>query len=234
MDAEHPIGEPSPPKHTMVRRVFSLFFAGLAALVPIGGTIWLFSLIYQALLNLGDFIIDDCVIFSLNRLRGARLPEEMWHFDFPAANLVRFALPLAVIFATGFAVTNAPGRRVLAWMDQAMTRIPVLGFIYNGIKQFVDALRNLGGPRKFKSVAYIDYPASGHRLIGFVTGNYRDPDSGSNKTVVFLPTAPNPLTGFTVVVDDERVINSSISLEAAMKIIISAGLVVPGGEDRKA
>ena len=237
MDAEQTIGEPRPPKHPKVRRGVNLFFAGVAALVPIGGTIWLIFLIYQGLLHLGNFIIDDGVFRSLNWLRGVdpvRNPELLWQFDFFGANLVRFALPVAVIFATGFAVTNAPGRRALSWMDQAMIRIPVLGFIYAAIKQFVDALRNLGGPRKFKSVAYIDYPAPGHRLIGFVTGNYRDPDSGANKTTVFIPTSPNPLTGFTVIVDDERVINSHISLEAASKMILSAGLVPPGEEKKEA
>lgn len=228
MDPEEPIGEPRVSKHPVMRRGVNLFFAGVAALVPIGGTIWVIFLIYKALLMLGNFIIDDLVFRSLNQLRGAHEASEMWHFDFPGANLVRFALPVAVIFGTGFAVTNAPGRRALSWVDQWITRIPLFGFIFAAIKQFVDALRNLGGPRKFKSVAYIDYPASGHRLIGFVTGNYRDPDTGVDKTTVFIPTSPNPLTGFTLVVDDERVINSKISLEAASKMILSAGLVPPG------
>jgi len=228
MDGETPIGEPKASKHPAMRRGVNLFFAGVAALVPIAGTIWLIWLIYKGLLHLGNFIIDSCVFRSINWLRGAHSAEEMWHFEFPGANLVRFALPLAVIFATGFAVTNAPGRRALGWMDEWITRIPLLGFIYAAIKQFVDALRNLGGPRKFKSVAYIDYPAPGHRLIGFVTGNYRDPDGGGDKTTVFIPTSPNPLTGFTLVVDDERVINSHISLQEASKLILSAGLVAPG------
>ena len=233
MEPEEPIGEPRPSKHPLVRRAVNLFFAGVAVLLPIGGTVWVIYLIYNALLLLGNTIIDDFVFRALNRLRGATVQSEMWHFDFPAANLVRFALPVAVIFAAGFAVTNAPGRRALTWMDQWITRIPVLGFIYAAIKQFVDALRNLGGPRKFKSVAYIDYPAPGHRLIGFVTGNYRDPDSGSNKTAVFIPTSPNPLTGFTLLVDNERVINSNISLEEASKMILSAGLVSPGSEGKQ-
>jgi len=207
-----------------------LFFAGTAALVPIIGTLWLLVLIYQGLLLVGDFIIDDCIFRSLNRLRGARTAAEMWRFDFHGANLVRFALPLAVIFLVGFGVTNTPGKRVLGWMDKAMTRIPVFGFIYAAFKQFIDALRNLGGPRKFKSVAYIDYPSPGCRLIGFVTGSYKDPDSRMHKTAVFIPTSPNPLTGFTLLVDDERVINSRLSLQEASKMILSAGIVSPGSE----
>ena len=226
------IGEPkTAPRHPAVRRAFNLLFAGTAALVPIIGTLWLLVLIYRGLLIIGDFIIDSCVIRSLNWVRGARTAADMWHFDFPGANLVRFALPLAIIFTVGFAVTHTPGRRVLAWMDGVISRIPVFGFIYAAIKQFVDALRNLGGPRKFKSVAYVDYPSPGCRLIGFITGSYTDPDSGSHKTAIFIPTSPNPLTGFTLLVDDERVINSKISLEDASKMILSAGLVSPGSEE---
>jgi len=233
MDPASPIGEPLPSRHPAVRRAFNLFFAGTAALVPIIGTLWLLVLIYRGLLVVGDFIIDDCIFGSLNRLRGVRHATEMWRFDFPGANLVRFALPLAVVFLVGFGVTNKPGKRVLAWMDGAMTRIPVFGFIYASFKQFIDALRNLGGPRKFKSVAFVDYPSPGCRLIGFVTGGYHDPDTGVHKTSIFIPTSPNPLTGFTLLVDDERVINSRISLQDASKMILSAGLVSPGSEEEK-
>jgi uncharacterized membrane protein len=219
--------DPPPPRHSGVRRALRYFFAGVGALVPIGGTLWVLLLIYQALLRVGDFLIDDCVFGSLNWLRGVKDGDAMWRFDFPGANLVRFAVPVAIILGMGFAVTHAPGRRALSWLNKAITRIPVLGFIYAAIKQFVDALHNLGGPRKFKSVAYVDYPAPGCRLIGFVTGACRDPDTGAPKTAIFIPTSPNPLTGFTLLVDDERVINSSITLEEASKLIISAGLVLP-------
>lgn len=228
MDPVPSNGAVPPVRHPAVRRAVHLFLAGVAALVPIVGTVWLLLLLYRGLRDVGDFIIDDWIFGALNRLRGVRDPAELWRFNFPGANFVRFALPVAVIFAVGFAVTHAPGKRVLAWLDGAMTRIPVLGFLYSGFKQFVDALRNLGGPRKFKGVAYVDYPAPGCRLVGFVTGSYRDPDTGAHKTAVFIPTSPNPLTGLTLLVDDERVINSHISLEEATKIIISAGLVLPG------
>jgi len=233
MEPASTIGKPLPPRHPAMRRAFNLFFAGTAALVPIIGTLWLLVLLYRGLLLIGNFIIDDCIFGSINWVRGARSAGEMWRFDFAGANFVRFALPLAVIFLIGFAVTNTPGKRVLGWMDGAMSRIPVFGFIYAAFKQFVDALRNLGGPRKFKSVAFVDYPSPGCRLIGFVTGGYKDPDTGAHKTSIFIPTSPNPLTGFTLLVDDERVINSRISLQDASKMILSAGLVSPGSEEEK-
>jgi uncharacterized membrane protein len=91
----------------------------------------------------------------------------------------------------------------------------------------VDAVKNLCGERKKKSVAYIEYPSPGCRLLGFVTGNYYDAQIGKNVTTVFIPTSPNPMTGFTIIIDDDKVEDSSMSLEEASKMILSAGLVAP-------
>lgn len=112
-----------------------------------------------------------------------------------------------------------------------MTRVPILGFFYSSLKQFVDALKNLGGNRKFKGVAYVEYPSPGCRLIGFVTGNYYDPETDRNVTSVFIPTSPNPMTGFVIIMDDDKVFNSNMTLEEAGKLVISAGLVAPNSFD---
>ena len=108
-----------------------------------------------------------------------------------------------------------------------MQRVPYLGAVYSALKQFVDAVKNLGGERKFKSVAYVEYPSPGCRLLGFVTGNYHDTQSGEDVTTVFIPTSPNPMTGFTLIVEDVKVEDSAMSLEEASKMILSAGLVAP-------
>ena len=138
-------------------------------------------------------------------------------------------------------MTNRPGRAAVNWIDGAITRVPILGFIYATLKQFVDALRNLGGPRKFKGVAYVEYPSPGCRLLGFITGNFRDPQTGKDVTSIFLPTSPNPMTGFIVIVDDDKIFDCEMSLEEASKMILSAGLVSPasyaapaqgGGDDK--
>jgi len=223
---------PHATRHTGIRKAFSTLLAGVASALPVLGTIWLLVLLYRVLRNLGDGIIDS-LFRALNTLRG--VGEESpgaWAFDFPGAPFVQALLPVLIVFLVGFAVTNAPGRRVLSWVEHRIERVPVLGFIYSSIRQLVDALKGLGGERKFKGVAYIEYPSPGCRLVGFVTGNYHDPQSGRDVTAIFLPTAPNPLTGFVVVVDDEKVMNSEMTLEEASKLIISAGLVapIPGSE----
>ena len=152
-------------------------------------------------------------------------------FEFPGADLIQALLPVLIVFGVGFAVTNRPGRRALSWVEGRIDRLPILGFVYSSIRQLVDALKGLGGERKFKGVAYIEYPSPGCRLLGFVTANYHDAQTGKDVTAVFMPTSPNPLTGFVVIVDDEKVTKSDMTLEEASKLIISAGLVSPMTDD---
>lgn len=220
-----PIGEMLPSKHPRLRKVMGLLLTGLAAVVPVVGTVWLLVLIYKILLKVGDAFIR-LLLHGLNLLRsGQDLTSS--DFAFHGSNFVRFLIPVLLLFLIGFAVANRPGRKVMHWMNSAMERIPYLGFIYSALKQFVDALRNLGGDRKFKSAAYVEYPSPGCRMLGFVTGNYHDVQTGKDVTTVFIPTSPNPMTGFIVIIDDDKVQNSEMSLEEASKMILSAGLVAP-------
>lgn len=199
--------------------------AGLAAVIPIGGTIWLLIIIYKVLLRIGDGMLG-LMLKGVNLLR---VNEDLTSSDFAfhGANFLRFLMPVALLFLIGFSVASKPGHRLLHWMDQAMQRIPYMGYIYSALKQFVDAVKDLGGDRKFKSVAYVEYPSPGCRMLAFVTGNYRDPQTGKDVTTVFIPTSPNPMTGFVIIIDDEKVAHSEMSLEEATKLVLSAGLVAP-------
>lgn len=224
------IGEATLKKHPRIRRFMSLLLTGLAAVIPTVGTIWLLVIIYKVLLKVGDIIINRLMVL-INGLRW-RVHDGVgefneWTFDFMGANFVRFLIPVLLLLLVGFAVANRPGRKVLHWLNQAMQRVPYLGFIYSALKQFVDAVKNLGGERKFKSVAYVEYPSPGCRMLGFVTGNYHDVQTGQDVTTVFIPTSPNPMTGFIIIIEDEKVQNSDMTLEEASKMILSAGLVAP-------
>jgi uncharacterized membrane protein len=220
-----PIGEPVPSKHPRIRKVMGMLLTGFAAVIPIVGTIWLMVVIYKVLMRVGDEMIK----FSLKMLNLLRSGEDLVTEDFAfyGSNFVRFLIPVMLLLLIGFGVANRPGRKFLHWLDYAMQHVPYLGFIYSALKQFVDAVKNLGGESKFKSVAYIEYPSPGCRLLGFVTGNYYDAQIGKNVTTVFIPTSPNPMTGFTIIIDDDKVEDSSMSLEEASKMILSAGLVAP-------
>ena len=225
MSEEIPIGEASSVESLKMNKLTKFLLTGLAAVIPIVGTLWLLIVIYKVLMRVGDEMIK-ALLKCLNLLRsGTDLTTE--NFAFYGSDLVRFLIPVFLLFIVGFAVANRPGRKLISWMDLAMQRIPYLGFIYATLKQFVDALKNLGGERKFKSVAYIEYPSPGCRLLGFVTGNYFDAQVDKHVTTVFIPTSPNPMTGFAIIIEDDKVQHSDMSLEEASKMILSAGLVPP-------
>lgn len=223
-------------KHSGFGRAARALLAGVASVIPVLATVWLLVIIYRILRDLGDGIIDGLFRY-LNLMRGidpSERPDLAWSFEFPGSNLVLALLPVAILFVIGSAVTNRPGRRLLGWFEGKIAKLPLLGFVYSSIKQLVDALKQLGAERRFKGVAFVEYPSPGCRLLGFITGNFRDEQTGKDVTAIFLPTAPNPLTGFVVVVEDEKVMNCDLSLEEASKLILSAGLVSPEGSEAPA
>ena len=232
-ESAKPTGKMKLNKHPYIARVMGLLLTGLAAVVPIVGTVWLLVVIYKILMRVGDEMLK-LALKGLNLMRSE--PDLVTEdFAFYGSNFVRFLIPVFLLLLVGFAVANRPGRKILHWLDQGMQLVPYLGSVYSALKQFVDAVKNLGGERKFKSVAYVEYPSPGCKLLGFVTGNYHDIQSGEDVTTVFVPTSPNPMTGFTIIVEDDKVEDSSMSLEEASKMVLSAGLVAPASyqEDEK-
>lgn len=200
---------------------------GLAVAFPLIVTLWLLWLSYSFILKVGRPVIDlgfGIVNFFLGREEG-----EAGYVTAPdwLLNLVAIVVPLLIFFFLGSMAHNVIGGRILGLVDKVFLRFPLISSIYSALKQMIDAFKGLGGSKNFQRVVYIDYPSPGCRLLGFVTGQYIDPDSGKGVTAVFLPTAPNPLTGFVLVIEDSRVVNSKLTVEQAMKFIISAGLVPP-------
>jgi uncharacterized membrane protein len=211
--------------HPYIAKFVGLLLTGLAAVIPTVGTIWLLAVVYKSLMWVGDEMLKlGLRVINLMRSERDLVSED---FAFYGSDFLRFLIPVFLLLLVGFGVANRPGRKILFWLNEGMQRVPYLGAVYSALKQFVDAVKNLGGERKFKSVAYIEYPSPGCRLLGFVTGNYHDAQTGEDVTTVFIPTSPNPMTGFTVIVEDDKVQDSTMTLEEASKMILSAGLVAP-------
>jgi uncharacterized membrane protein len=139
-----------------------------------------------------------------------------------------FFATLLLLLGVGFMATHVLGKKIIETFEKLILRIPVVAPLYSAVKQALESFRGFRDNRKFRGVAYIPYPHPGYHLIGFVTGNMHDPKLGGDVTTVFVPTAPNPLTGFVVTVPDQDLIESRLTLEQASKIIVSAGLVTPG------
>lgn len=236
MAKTHPPEPKGPSGITGLRKAL---LTGLAVVLPLAATVWIIGFLAHQLWKVGDWMLVESVRLGLwisDRIvtfdwAVGRLTDEQIHQQFlswPGAGVLRILLPLSIVAMIGLLALGGVWREWFQRLEVKVQRLPVLGLIYSSVKQLMEGFRGLGGKQKFKRVVYIEYPAPGCRLIGFVTGDYADPDTDKPVTVVFLPTSPNPLTGFTLLVDADKVSECSLSLEQALKMVFTAGLVTPG------
>lgn len=203
------------------------FLAGLALALPLIITFWILFSIYDLLHGWSKPVLAQ-IVSLVNELSG----DTALNIDDPklesVTNFIGFLFSVLVILGLGFMATNVIGVHIVTVVDKLLLRLPLVAVIYRPLKQVIDAFRSLGTTKQnFKRVVFVDYPVTGMRLIGFATGQFCDPQSGKAQTCVLLPTAPSPMTGILVVVDSDKVTDAPISIEEAMKMIISGGLVVP-------
>lgn len=203
------------------------FLAGLALALPLIITFWILYSIYDLLHGWSKPVLAQ-IVSLVNELSDQPLLDindpKLENFT----NFIGFLFSLGIILGLGFMATNVIGVHVVAAIDKLLLRVPLVAVIYRPLKQVIDAFRNLGGTKQnFKRVVFVDYPVPGMRMLGFATGQFCDPQTGKAMTCVLLPTAPSPMTGFLLVVDSDKLTDAPITIEDAMKMIISGGLVVP-------
>ena len=190
------------------------FFSGLLVSAPIGATIYITIFIVEFISGL---VPDQ---FNPNNLllefTGYRVPGLELLIAF-----ITFIL-LGIIFSTLF------GRSLLNYFDNLITRIPFAGNVYKAIKQITETFSNADGA--YQKVVLIEYPRKGVHAIGFMTGSTK----GEIKTKtqkemvnVFVPTTPNPTSGFLLLFAIDDVIELDMSVEDAIKLVVSAGMVIP-------
>ena len=223
---------PEPSERGALTATRNKAFAGLVFAVPLLATFAILRWIYLWVQNLSAPLIERGAV-SLNRLPwfDGRIPVAPEPFPAWAQALGVLAVVLGVILVLlliGILITNVVGRRVVGALDDFLLRIPFVSFIYKSLKQAIDAFRDLGaGERKFQRVVYVKYPATGSRLLGFVTGSSYDEKMQKEIIHIFVPTSPNPLTGLLILVEADEVEDSPMSIEDAMKMALSAGIVGP-------
>jgi len=138
------------------------------------------------------------------------------------------ALTLILIWLAGLVANNVFGRRWIRRGHLFLGRLPIIGSIYSPVKQFID---NVVSPQKmgFRQVVLAEYPSDGRWILGFATGDIQLDATGSIGRCVFVPTSPNPATGWTVIFPPEKVRDTSLTVEEAMQLIVSCGIVIPKG-----
>jgi uncharacterized membrane protein len=134
-----------------------------------------------------------------------------------------------LITAVGFLGQYYIGMRMIEWLDTVMMNVPLLNKFYGAVKQVNDAFA--GNRNSFKTVALVEFPHAGSYSVGFITSEAQPglvPLTGRNLVSVFIPTTPNPTSGFLILVPEEKVIKLNMSVAEGLKYIVSLGSIVPG------
>jgi uncharacterized membrane protein len=133
------------------------------------------------------------------------------------------AITVVGLYLVGLIVTTVVGRRMVEWGNRVMENIPLVRVVYRTARQVTDAL-NSSATAHYRRVVLLEFPRPGLRSIGLVTSEWREPD-GRLYLMVYIPTVPNPTSGFLVVVPAEQVEPTAMSVEDALKVVVSAGVL---------
>lgn len=209
--------KPKNPRFSPARWLRNRFIAGVLVAMPIVAIIWLISNLIGAI---------DRAVWSIIPPR----LDPSNYFDFPFFWLLSLLLAVFGLTFLGIIVSNTIGNRVLKAGEALLARVPVIAPIYNGIKQILNTIAQQKD-RAFRDVCLIEYPRKGLWAVGFVTADL----SGAPKAqlahkekdyvCVFVPTTPNPTSGFLLFVPTDELILLDMTPEEGAKMIISGGMV---------
>ncbi len=190
------------------------FITGLLVVVPLYITVYVLTLIVSFMDNI------------FNILPGPLRPDTYLPYHIPGQGIV---FTIIGIFIVGVLTTNIFGKRLFAFGEKVLLRVPVVRIVYNASKQFMETFFS-GDHEGFRKVVLVEFTRKGVYSLGFVTGRAQGEirqkavDKGIS---VFLPTTPNPTSGFYAVVDEKDIIPLDMTVEDAFKVIMTGGMVVP-------
>ncbi|MDE3245185.1 MAG: DUF502 domain-containing protein [Acidobacteriota bacterium] len=202
----------------MIRRYL---LAGLFTLLPMVVTIWILRWIFDALI--GIFRSPLVLVYS-----ALSLPEPgYWTLAFFSA-----IATIILLMLVGASVGNFVGKQLLLWMDELMLHVPVVKGVYGATKQLINAIQSGQGQTGgggFKEVVLVEWPHPGSYTLGFVA--HRDcswaMEGGERMIAVYIATAPNPTSGYVVMVDVSKVRPVSLRPDQALTWAVSGGVIIP-------
>ncbi|HEY77847.1 MAG TPA: DUF502 domain-containing protein [Dehalococcoidia bacterium] len=191
------------PRDGLGKKLRAQFIAGLLVVVPLGASVLILIWIFNG--------IDNILQPIIRAILGRNIPG------------VGFGITVILIYLAGVVASNIIGRKLISYWESLLARVPVFRQLYSGIKQILDSF---SAPRTtgFMQVVLVEFPRKGLRAIGFVT-NELSTQSGEKLYNVFIPTAPNPTSGFLEIVREEDMVRTKIPVNEALKMVVSAGRV---------
>jgi len=203
------------PKSRHPAKIFrNYLIGGLLVWIPIMITVWVVRFLSR--------ILDSSLVLLPTPWR----PETLFGTYVPGLGIV---LSLLLLFVTGLLVKNLFGRQFVDGLESLVQRIPVVGTVYGGAKTFSETVLTDKG-KSFKQVVMVEFPRKGVFSIGFITAHELEEAQAKTEqvvTCVFVPTTPNPTTGFLVLVPRDEVVMMDMTVDEAFKMLLTLGVVVP-------
>jgi uncharacterized membrane protein len=199
----------------MTKKIFkhlrTKIFAGILVILPLGITFFILKFVFNTLDSILDPLMPRLTVYLFNR-----------EYLIPGLGIIGFFL---LLYLFGVIATNVLGRKLVHWADRLFTNIPVVKNIYLSSKQLTDAF---SATRKgsFRQAVFVEFPQEGNYVIGFVTNELTDLER-QTKVTVFVPTAFVPPQGFLLFLPKEKILPSQLTIEEAIKAIMSVGIVTP-------
>ena len=205
---------------------------GIVTIIPLWLTLLLFDFIFGQLSKFGTPVVQTLSKDISDDAPGiARLLLQPWFNDAMAITIV-----VLTIYFIGLVANRVIGRRIINTMEGLFTRLPLVQTVYGSVKKLMSALQTK--PENVERVVLINFPNVDMKAIGLVTRTFTDVDSGKPLAAVYVPTTPNPTSGYLEIVPVDQLVSTDWSIDDAMNFVISGGAIAPndipfGGQKTK-
>ena len=210
------------PASTVKRAHFGRYLLiGFFTVAPLWVTWLVFDFLLGLLANAGLPVLKA----TARALRPFSELAADWLLDPSIQTLLGVLVTVSGLYLVGLAASFVVGRRVIAWLERMLERLPLVQTIYSATKRFLQTLRQ--PPARGQRVVLIAFPTPEMRAVGFVTKVFRDQDTGRELAAVYVPTSPNPTSGYIEIVPLEQVVYTDWTIEEAMTFVVTGGTNAP-------
>lgn len=208
------------------RKTFSLhikrnLIAGVLTIIPLWVTWMVFNFLVQQLTALGEPWARG--ISNVFETRGSTVAQ--WFYEPWFQSTLAIVTTLALLYLLGWLANRVLGKKLLGLFDRVMNRIPIVQTIYGSVKKLLGALSQK--PEGLQRVVLIEFPSPELKTVGFVTHTFKDANTGEDLAAVYVPTTPNPTSGYLEIVATSKLTSTSWTMDEAMTFILSGGAVAP-------
>ena len=195
-------------------------FTGIMSIIPIAITYWIIENLFIFFSKPGKFLIDQ--LYKINLFKNYDFINNFYQY---LAYLSGFILTIVFLYILGLIVSNVIGKRIYVFFENILNKIPIVNKIYSTTKQITNTFTKPNN-QAFQKVVLLEYPKEDLWTLAMVTG-----ECVNSKKIecykLFVPTTPNPTSGYLIIIDKTKVKESNISVEEGLSIIISGGMISP-------